>query len=264
MRPSVPIPVHRGLRFGLVGGLRYVCVLFLAGLFADLSFAPGPSIPAIGVPALAPAVLGAALVGGFAGALVSFGLRSPTVVVIVAAALAVPLEAVSLRPSITSVFGVWPVLAPVVVTIAGVEYGLRRGPVPSVRGSVHTERALLGGMLTGFLVLVVFSLRDVRPVVVLTAAGPRTSASPVASMLAAFGPPALLVWSSISLALRYGLVAPLVAVPAVGALLANPLGVAFLLFTAVSPLLFVVAGLAGGEYALRVRLSLFGPRSLVG
>lgn len=247
-----------------LGGIGYVCTLFLAGLFAGLSLSFGPSLFASGVPVLVPAALGVALIGALAAVLTGFGFRSPALVLIVTSPLAVIVEATSLRPSVVSLFDTWSILAPVVVASAGVEYGLRRRS-SSIRFSPSTERALFGGALAAVCLLVAFSLRGVGPVVTLSTAGSTPSLSSLAFVLVAFGPPALLVWGTTSLVLRYGLLTPLVSLPAVGALLANPLGYAFSLFTAVSPLVFaVVSTFALAEYALRARSSSVRPRSLVG
>lgn len=120
-------------------------------------------------------------------------------------------------------------------------------------------------MLAACCTLLAFSLRGVGPLAVLSATSVLPSSSTLASVLATFGPPALLIWTAVSLVLRYGLVTPLVSIPIVGVLLANPLGFALSAFSTASPLAFVVVlVLAAGEYVLRARCSSFRPRSLVG
>lgn len=270
---TVPhIPEHRAFGWrlqALFGGLGYVSVLAAAGLFADFSFASGPSLFASDLPVLVSSLVGMAFVGGFTTILTGIGFRSSASVVLVGSVLVLSVEASSLQPSIASLFGTWAMLAPLVVMAAGVEYVLRRDSSPneerSVRRSSSTERALLGGALASLCLLAGFSLQGVGPVGMLSAAGQRPSASALASVFAVFGPPTLLVGVSITFLLRYGLFAPLISVPAVGVLLANPLGFAFGLFADVAPLVFLaLAVLATGEYTIRGRASWLRPRSLVG
>ena len=262
----------RPLSTAVLGGVGYACLLLVAGYLAGVPFAPGPSLLGTGLPVLVPAALGIALCGWFAARATRFGLRSPVLVALVAVPVAAVVEAVSLRPSLASLFDIWAPLAPLVVGVAGVEYGLRRALSSesgdgSIRRSERTERAFLGGALAAGCLLIGFSLRGVGPLTALSAAGsigPIPSASAVAGVLTAFGPPALLLWASVSLALRYGVFTPLVSLVAVGALLANPLGFAFRLLTAASPLLLcIVFALAAGEYVLRTRLLSSRPRSVV-
>jgi hypothetical protein len=239
--------------------------MLIAGWLVGVSVAPGRSLLGSPVPVLVPALLGTALVGGFVAGLTGIGLRSPPLVLLVSSGAMLYAEATSLRPTAASLLTGWPTLAGLVIATAGIEYGLCRNRTPSLRRSASTERALLGGAVAACLLLVGFSLRGVGPLGVLFAAGSVVSLSALDAVLSAFGPPALLVWLSISLLLRYGLFAPLLSIPAVGALLANPLGFAFSLLTAASPVLvIVVLALAAGEYALRARSSSFRPRSLVG
>jgi hypothetical protein len=238
--------------------------LVIAGLLAGLSFTVGRSLLGSPLPVFVPSALGTALVGGLAAVLAGFGLRSPVPIVLVASVALLYGEATSLRPAVPSLLSTWPTVASLVIVTAGIEYGLRRDRSRPVRRSTRSERALLGGGLAAFLALIAFSLRGVGPITVFLETGP-LSVSTLGAVLSAFGPPAMLVWASVAVVLRYGLLAPLASLPAVGALLANPQGFAFSLFTAASPLVFaVVFALAAGEYVLRVRLSSFRPRSLVG
>jgi len=252
----------------VLGGIGYLWLLLVSSFFAGISIDPGPSLLGTGLPVVVPSTLGMALVGGFAAALTGFGLRAPALVAIVAVPVAVIDEASSLRPSLASLGGIWAILAVLVVAVAAIEYGLGRLSRPgesAVHFSRRTERALFGGTIAACGLLLAFSLRGVGPLATLSATGALLSPSTLATVVTAFGPPALLVWGSIPLVLRYGLVTPLVSIPAVGALLANPLGFAFFLFTAASPLVFVIVlVLAASEYSIRIRLSSFRPRSLVG
>jgi hypothetical protein len=263
--PSIRV-FRIGPRVGAAfSGFGYATLLLIAGRLLGFSVAPGRSLLGSPVPVLVPALLGTALIGGLVAVLARAGLRSPPLVLLAGSGAILYTEAASLRPTATSLLGAWPTLAVLVIATAGIEYGPRRNRHPSIRRSASTERALLGGGLAAFLVLAAFSLRGAGPLSVLFAAGSVFSLPALDAVLSAFGPPVLLVWASISILLRYGLLTPLLSLPAAGVLLVNPLGVAFSLFAAASPLLLVVVlALAAGEYALRVRSSLLRPRSLVG
>ena len=265
MSPS--IRVH-GIdpRVGVVlAGTGYALVILLSGWLLGFSIAPGRSLLGTPVPALVPALLGTALVGGLVAVLAVVGLRSPPLVLLAGSGAILHAEGASLRPTAASLLGVWPILTALVIVIGGIEYGRRRNRRSSIRRSASTERALLGGAIAACLVLAAFSLRGAGPLAVLFAVESVFSLRALDAVLSTFGPPTLLVWLSMSLLLGYGLFTPLLSIPAVGALLANPLGFAFSLFAAASPLLFaLVLALGAGEYALRVRLGAFRPRSLIG
>jgi hypothetical protein len=72
----------------LLGGFGYVCLLFVVGWIAGLSFSLGPSLPGTGLPILVSSALGVAVVGAFAAGLTGFGLRSPALVASVAVPVA--------------------------------------------------------------------------------------------------------------------------------------------------------------------------------
>ncbi|PSP73658.1 hypothetical protein BRC86_08565 [Halobacteriales archaeon QS_3_64_16] len=265
MFPSIPVSRIDPRVDTVLTGVGYAFVILIAGWLLGFSITSGRSLLGSPVPVLVPALLGTALIGGLVAVLAGVGLRSPPLVLLAGSGAMLYAEAASLRPAAASLLGMWPTLAALVIAIGGIEYGPRRNRHPSVRRSASTERALLGGAIAACLVLAAFSLRGAGPLAVLFATGSVFSLRALEAVLSTFGPPALLIWLSMSLLLGYGLLTPLLSIPAVGALLANPLGFAFSLFAAASPLLFVVVLVLGaGEYALRARSSSFRPRSLVG